>query len=177
MFYHKIRYSALLMVMLAQLFVQEAVATDSHKAKDFDMNDAISAENGGVFSKGEPMPAQYSKYFSGQAWLQMLVPGGSEWNCPIGNVTFAPGCRNNWHSHPGGQILLVTAGHGWYQEFGQPPRALRAGDVVRIPANTKHWHGASKDSWFSHLSVETNVKEGPVTWMEQVNEADYSKLP
>ena len=98
----------------------------------------------------------------------------------IGNVTFEPGCRNNWHIHRaargGGQILLVTAGRGWYQEWGKPARALRAGDVVNIPANVKHWHGAARDSWFAHLAVEVPGEETANEWLEPVSDADYSQL-
>lgn len=106
------------------------------------------------------MPEPYNKYFTGQAYLEMLVTGDKEFNCPIGNVTFAPGCRNNWHKHLGGQILLVTGGRGWYQEEGKTAREIKGGDVVKIPANLKHWHGAAKDSWLVHLSVETNSQAG-----------------
>lgn len=130
-----------------------------------------------LFPLGEPMPESFRRYFSGEAWLHMLVAGGTQWQCPIGNVTFAPACHNCWHSHAGGQILLVTAGRGWYQEAGGEARPLHAGDVVTIPAAVKHWHGAAKDSWFSHLSVETNVQAGPVTWMEPVDEVVYNALP
>ena len=132
--------------------------------------------NGVVFPKGGPLPEVFAKNFTGQAYLEMLVPGGNEFNCPIGNVTFEPGCRNNWHRHPGGQILLVTAGRGWYCEWGKEARALRAGDVVTIPANVKHWHGAARDSWFAHLSVETNCQAGPAEWLEPVSGRDYDKL-
>ena len=86
----------------------------------------------------------------GQSYLNMLTTEG----VPIGNVTFAPGCRNNWHiHHKGGQILLVTAGRGYYQQWGRPPRELHPGDVVQIPPEVKHWHGAASDSRFAHLAV------------------------
>ena len=85
-----------------------------------------------IFNKGGKMPEPYNRYFIGQAYLQMLVNGDKEFNCPIGNVTFEPGCRNNWHRHPGGQILLVTGGRGWYQEDGKEARELKAGDVIKI---------------------------------------------
>ena len=98
----------------------------------------------------------------------------------IGNVTFEPGCRNNWHIHRassgGGQILLVTGGHGWYQEWGKPARELHAGDVVNIPANVKHWHGAAKDSWFSHLAVEVPGTDTANEWLEPVGDDEYGKL-
>ena len=130
-----------------------------------------------IFPVGEKLPEMFSKNFVGQAYLQMLSTGGDEWNCPIGNVTFEPGCRNNWHRHPGGQILLVTGGRGWYQEKGKPPQELHPGDVVKIPANVKHWHGAAKDSRFVHLSIETNCQAGPAEWLEPVTDSEYSILP
>ena len=107
---------------------------------------------------------------------QPYAAGDKEFNCPIGNVTFEPGCRNNWHQHPGGQILLVTGGRGWYQEEGKQARELKTGDVVKIPANVKHWHGAAKDSWLAHLSVETNSQAVPAQWLESVSDNEYNKL-
>ncbi|WP_346353053.1 cupin domain-containing protein [Azotosporobacter soli] len=137
------------------------------------MNDL---KNSVIFSKGDKMPQPYSENFIGQAYLNMLSTGGDEFNCPIGNVTFEPGCRNSWHCHPGGQILLVTGGRGWYQAEGEAARELRAGDVVKIPSDRKHWHGAAQDSWFSHLSIETNCQKGPAKWLEPVTDAEYQQL-
>ena len=97
-----------------------------------------------IFPAGERFD---NENFSGEVWLKMLTG----MPCPVANVTFAPACRNNWHTHRGGQILLVTAGRGYYQEWGKDARELRAGDVVEIPAEVKHWHGAAPDSWFSHI--------------------------
>lgn len=126
----------------------------------------------GVFPLGDKNDA-YAQYFIGQSYLRMLTTEGVQ----IGNVTFEPGCRNNWHVHNGGgQILLVTAGRGWYQEWGQPARELRAGDVVEIPAGVKHWHGAARDSWFAHLAVAVPSDDGTTTWMEPVDDAQYSAL-
>jgi 4-carboxymuconolactone decarboxylase len=96
-------------------------------------------------------------------------------NCPISNVTFEPGCRNNWHSHTGGQILIVVGGKGYYQVKGEPARLLLPGDVVEISANVVHWHGASPDSWFSHLAIETNPQDNKVTWLEPVDDKQYAK--
>ena len=128
-----------------------------------------------IFPRGGENTA-FARYFVGKSYLNML----STEQVPIGNVTFEPGCRNNWHIHRaargGGQILLVTAGRGWYQEWGKPARALRAGDVVNIPANVKHWHGAARDSWFAHLAVEVPGEETANEWMEPVSDADYSQL-
>ncbi|MDE7100956.1 MAG: cupin domain-containing protein [Anaeroplasmataceae bacterium] len=128
-----------------------------------------------VFPIGDKNDA-YAKYFIGQSYLNML----STKQVAIGNVTFEPGCRNNWHIHHakegGGQILLVTAGTGWYQEWGCKPRLLKAGDVVNIPANTKHWHGATKDSWFVHLAIEVPAVEGKTEWCEPVTDEEYNLL-
>ena len=128
-----------------------------------------------VFPVGKPNDA-YARYFVGQSYLNML----SLEQVVIGNVTFEPGCRNNWHIHHaekgGGQILLVTAGRGWYQEEGKPARLLQPGDVVNIPANVKHWHGAAADSWFAHLAVEVPGEGGSTEWCEPVTDEEYSKL-
>ena len=95
----------------------------------------------------------------------MLVSNDSSFNCPIGNVTFEPGARNNWHKHPGGQILLVTGGKGYFQEEGKPVQVIQEGDVVKIHLNVKHWHGDTSDSWFVHIAISTNPqKETPNGW-------------
>lgn len=133
--------------------------------------------NSVIFPKGGELPEVFSRNFIGQAYLEMLVAGDDEFNCPIGNVTFEPGCRNNWHRHPGGQILLVTGGRGWYQEEGKGARELHPGDVVTISPNVKHWHGAAKESWFVHLSIETNCQAGPAQWLEPVASDVYDALP
>ena len=127
-----------------------------------------------IFEVGEKNP--FGEYFVGQSYLKMLCTQGVS----IGNVTFEPGCRNNWHIHHaqkgGGQILLCTAGRGWYQELGKEARELHAGDVVEIPAGVKHWHGAAKDSWFAHLSVEVPGEATKNEWLERVSDADYQTL-
>ncbi|WP_195269546.1 cupin domain-containing protein [Eubacterium sp. 1001713B170207_170306_E7] len=118
----------------------------------------------------------FAPYFTGQSYLNMLTTQG----VPIGNVTFEPGCRNNWHIHQarqgGGQILLCTDGRGWYQEWGKEARELHPGDVVVIPAGVKHWHGAAKDSWFTHLAVEVPGEAASNEWLEPVDDAHYSTL-
>lgn len=124
-----------------------------------------------IFPIGEKFE---SSNFNGTVWLHMLTPFGTA--CPIGNVTFEPGCRNSWHEHAGGQILLVTGGRGYFQEWGKPAQALRPGDVVQIPGNVKHWHGAAPDSWFVHLAVEVEPEKGSVKWLEHVSDEDYNKL-
>ena len=128
-----------------------------------------------VFGRGEENTA-YAKYFVGQSYLNILSTEGVF----IANVTFEPKCRNNWHIHNadtgGGQILLCTSGNGWYQEWQKPPRALRPGDVVNIPPGVKHWHGAAKDSWFSHLAVEVPGENKSNEWLEPVSDEDYAAL-
>ena len=132
-------------------------------------------KNLSVFPMGGKNDA-YAQYFTGQSYLCML----SQQQVPIGNVTFEPGCRNNWHIHHaksgGGQILLVTAGRGYYQEWGQPARELHPGDVVNIPAGVKHWHGAAKDSWFAHLAVEVPGEATSNEWLEPVDDETYASL-
>lgn len=129
-------------------------------------------KDGGLFPLGEKNDA-YAKYFIGQSYLYMLTTTGVS----IANVTFEPGCRNNWHiHHQGGQILLVTAGEGYYQEWGKEPQRLKAGDVVNIPAEVKHWHGAAKDCWFSHLAIEVPSENGSNEWLEAVDDETYDNL-
>jgi quercetin dioxygenase-like cupin family protein len=129
-----------------------------------------------IFPRGEKALEVVAKYFIGTNYLNMLVPFDSPLKCPIGNVTFEPGCRNNWHKHPGGQILLVTGGRGWYQEEGKPAQELHSGYVVEILPNIKHWHGAAADSWLVHLAVEADVSAGPAEWLEPVTDEEYNKL-
>jgi len=123
---------------------------------------------GGLFGLGAPNDA-FAQYFVGRSYLKMLTTQG----VTIANVTFEPGCRNNWHIHKaetgGGQVLLCTDGRGWYQEWGEAARALRPGDVVVIPAGVKHWHGAAEDSWFTHLAVEVPGEQTSTEWLEPVN--------
>ena len=127
---------------------------------------------GAIFSIGQENTA-FAQYFSGECYLNMLTTE----RVPIGNVTFAPGCRNNWHiHHKGGQILLVTGGRGYYQEWGQPARELRTGDIVNIPPEVKHWHGAAKDSWFQHLAVEVPEEGASNEWLEPVSDEAYDSL-
>ncbi|MGN1340208.1 MAG: cupin domain-containing protein [Oscillospiraceae bacterium] len=125
-----------------------------------------------IFPLGEKNDA-YAQYFIGQSWLKMLTTKGVS----IANVTFEPKCRNNWHiHHKGGQILLCTAGRGYYQEFGKPAQELRPGDVVEIPPEVKHWHGAAPDSFFAHLAVEIPAEGGCTEWLEPVSDEEYGKL-
>ena len=126
------------------------------------------------FPIGEENP--YGQFFIGQSYLAPL----STEQVPVFNVTFEPGCRNNWHIHRaaqgGGQLLICVGGRGWYQDWGKEPVAMTPGTVVNIPANVKHWHGASADSWFSHLAVEVAGENAANEWLEPVSDEAYGKL-
>lgn len=134
------------------------------------------SNHGGAFGMGESNTA-FAKYFIGNSYLKPLAKTD---NMFIANVTFEPGCRNNWHIHHstknGGQILICVDGEGWYQEEGKEPRELHVGDVVTIPANVKHWHGAKKDSWFSHIAIEVPGENNSNEWCEPVTNEEYDKL-
>lgn len=134
-------------------------------------------EKNNVFGLGQENSA-YAQFFIGRSYLNPLTPAGV--TPAFANVTFEPGCRNNWHIHHadkgGGQILLCVAGSGWYQEEGKPARRLNPGDVVVIPAGVRHWHGAKKDSWFSHIAVEVPGENAKNEWCEPVSDEAYGKL-
>ena len=128
-----------------------------------------------IFPIGEPNDA-YAKYFIGQSYLAQI----SSDQIPFANVTFEPGCRNNWHIHKaengGGQMLVGVAGRGWYQEEGKPAVEILPGTVIHIPANVKHWHGAAADSWFAHLAFAVPGEKSENIWLEPVTDAHYSTL-
>lgn len=124
-----------------------------------------------IFPKGEKIN---NDYFSGTAWLQMLVTDKENFDLTIGNVIFEPGVRNNWHSHPGGQILLCTKGQGYYQEKDKPIQLLNVGDVVEIHTDVVHWHGATPDSEFEHIAISPQSHKGAVIWMEPVTDEEYN---
>jgi quercetin dioxygenase-like cupin family protein/alkylhydroperoxidase/carboxymuconolactone decarboxylase family protein YurZ len=139
-----------------------------------EMTDKDRYQNEIFFPIGEPNP--YGEYFVGQSYLAPV----STVQLAIFNVTFEPACRNNWHIHHaknvGGQMLICVGGRGYYQEWGKEARELHPGDVVNIPANVKHWHGAAPDSWFSHLAIEIEGEDGRTEWCEAVSDEDYNKL-
>lgn len=126
-----------------------------------------------IFPQGAENPPVNAQYFTGRSYLAPLT-ANKALNVPLYNVTFEPGCRNNWHSHTGGQILIVTAGRGYYQERGSAARELLPGDVVEIAPDVEHWHGAAPDSWFSHLAVECNPATNRNTWLEPVDDESYA---
>lgn len=135
-------------------------------------------EQANVFGTGEPNTA-YARYFIGESYLNPLT---NPKECPLflANVTFEPGCRNNWHVHRaasgGGQILVCTAGSGWYQEEGKKAVSLEPGMVITIPANVRHWHGAKADSWFSHIAIEVPGEGTANEWGGPVEDEEYSRL-
>ena len=151
-------------------------------AKDVWAGDVPADDNGKaafqremIFPIGEPNTA-YAQYFIGNSYLAPV----SSSQIPFSNVTFEPGCRNNWHIHHadkgGGQMLVCVAGRGWYQEEGKPAVQLLPGDVVNIPANVKHWHGAAADSWFAHLAFSVPGENTSNEWLEPVTDEEYAKL-
>ncbi len=131
-----------------------------------------------VFGLGQPNDA-FAKYFVGKSYLNPLTDP-KKCSLFLANVTFEPGCRNNWHIHHattgGGQILICVSGYGWYQEEGKDAVSLEPGTVITIPANVKHWHGAKKDSWFSHIAIEVPGENTSNEWCEPVNDEEYNKL-
>jgi 4-carboxymuconolactone decarboxylase len=150
------------------------LAKEVWNEKTPEMTDKDRYQNEIFFPIGEPNP--YGDYFVGQSYL---APVSTE-QLAIFNVTFEPACRNNWHIHHaksgGGQMLICVGGRGYYQGWGKEARELHQGDVVNIPANVKHWHGAAPDSWFSHLAIEIEGEDGSTEWCEAVSDENYGKL-
>ncbi|MGM9885142.1 cupin domain-containing protein [Streptococcus hyointestinalis] len=141
------------------------------------MSDKVSFDEENIFGQGQENVA-FAQYFDGKSFLNPLVDDQSP--LFLANVTFEPACRNHWHIHRadkgGGQILICTAGQGWYQEEGKEAVSLEPGKVIVIPANVKHWHGAKSDSWFSHIAVEVPGENTKTEWLEPVSEEDYLAL-
>lgn len=124
-----------------------------------------------IFPKGDKLQ---NNNFSGTAWLHMLVTNQDAFDMTIGNVTFEPGVRNSWHSHPGGQILLCSQGTGYFQEQGKPIRLLKKGDVVEILPHVIHWHGATPDSEFTHIAISAKIGLGQAVWLNPVTDEEYN---
>ena len=150
------------------------LAKEVWNEKTPELTDKDRFQNEIFFSIGEPNP--YGDFFVGQSYL---APVSTE-QLAIYNVTFEPACRNNWHIHHaksgGGQMLICVGGRGYYQEWGKEARELHSGNIVNIPANVKHWHGAAPDSWFSHLAIEIEGEDSSTEWCEPVSDDDYNKL-
>ncbi|MGT2925683.1 cupin domain-containing protein [Streptococcus cuniculipharyngis] len=141
------------------------------------MSDKVSFDEENIFGQGQEN-VTFAQYFDGKSFLNPLVDDQSP--LFLANVTFEPACRNHWHIHRadkgGGQILICTAGQGWYQEEGKAAVSLEPGKVIVIPANVKHWHGAKGDSWFSHIALEVPGDNTKTEWLEPVSEEDYLAL-
>ncbi|MCY1719553.1 cupin domain-containing protein [Prolixibacteraceae bacterium Z1-6] len=156
-------------VKISLLFLVIVIAScTTEKSTDRAMSKSES-----VFPKGEKID---SPNFAGTVWLQMMGANDSTLHARFGNVTFEPKARTNWHSHPGGQVLFITEGKGYYQALGQPARLLKKGDVVEIPRNVVHWHGATPDSEFAHIAVSLNTDDGGAVWIRPVMEEEYYKI-
>jgi quercetin dioxygenase-like cupin family protein len=156
-----LRYSLLFLIILATACTNEKKTGETIQA------------GAPVFPKGEILS---STNFSGTVWLQMMGAEDSTLHARFGNVSFEPGARTNWHSHPGGQILFITEGKGYYQASGQPARALSRGDHVEIPRDVVHWHGAAPDSKFAHIAISLNTDEGGAVWSGPVTDEEYNNL-
>lgn len=164
---------------IASLLALKVGSKEAYTAKK-----AMSMTFGLDFQEGKPIEdvfargniATYDYFTGGSVYVQSLVPDDTTFNCPASNVTFKAGARTRWHSHEEGQILLVTGGRGYYQEKGKPARELHKGDIVMIQPDVVHWHGAAKDSEFSHISVMPNPKKGKSVWLEPVSDEDYNSI-
>lgn len=148
------------LIITVLLFLAATVAAYAQTAETFRQPYALG-------EKLSPNPN-----FTGEVWLARLSER-KELNVPMSNVTFEPGCRNSWHSHKGGQLLIATAGIGYYQEKGQPARRLHPGDIVEIAPDVEHWHGAAPDSWFAHIAITTNPQTNAPVWLAPVSDAAY----
>lgn len=176
----------LISMLIAAACISAVSAMSIKKENDTNMEDTMDSkistreefDKVNVFGLGSPNDA-YAQYFIGNSYLNPIGSAGPG-SVFLANVTFEPGCRNNWHIHHassgGGQILVCTAGSGWYQEEGKEAQSLNPGDTVFIPANVKHWHGAKADSWFSHIAVEVPGTDASNEWCEPVSDEEYSQL-
>ena len=158
---HGFKYSLLLLIILTAGCKMERRAV--HPIQ----------QNETVFPKGEILS---SDNFSGTVWLHMMGAEDSTLHARFGNVTFEPKARTNWHSHPGGQILFITEGQGYYQALGQPAQILRKGDHVEIPPKVVHWHGAGPETEFAHIAISLNTDEGGAVWLGPVTDEEYPGL-
>lgn len=151
-------------VVLLIFFLGSCNQSDQHAAKRSEQPSTV------IFPKGEKIT---NNNFIGNAWLQQMIMSDSLNPTQVGSVTFEPGARTNWHLHPGGQILLITGGTGYYQEKGSPKRIIKRGEVVKCPPNIPHWHGASKDETLIQIAI-TNTQNGATVWREAVTDEEYN---
>jgi quercetin dioxygenase-like cupin family protein len=132
-----------------------------------------TANNISLFPKGDKLT---NGYFTGDAYLKPLLAKDENNGFAMGSVTFEPGARTNWHTHPKGQVLVVTEGQGWYQENGKPAQVIKKGDVINIPENTEHWHGASAGNMMSHIAITNYKGEENVVWLRPVTAEEYNAV-
>lgn len=156
-----IKYLIIILLVLSPTVIAQN-KVNSNKIKSNKINTNIPTISD--FPIGEENTA-FAQYFIGKSYLAPLLTSNKDLNVPISNVTFEPGCRNNWYSHTGGQLLIVVVGEGLYQERGKPARRLKSGDIVEIAPNVEHWHGAAAESWFSHLATNGNPQTNQNTWL------------
>ena len=133
----------------------------------------MSQNTEAIFPQGEKASPDY---FTGSAWIKSLVTVNDGLNTVIANVVFEAGARNNWRTHPNGQILIVTDGAGYYQEKDKAIQVIRKGDVIKIPADIVHWHGALHDSSLTHIAINPNTQNGIVQWMDRVTDEEYNRF-
>jgi quercetin dioxygenase-like cupin family protein len=158
---HSFKYSLLfLVILIAGCNVEKKTDETIHNSEP-------------VFLKGEILR---SNNFTGTVWLNMMGANDTTLHARFGNVTFEPKARTNWHSHPGGQILLITEGRGYYQAKGKPARLLHKGDYVEIPPNVIHWHGAGPEEEFAHIAISLNTDEGGAVWLGPVTDEEYGEI-
>ena len=156
--------------LVATLLISFALlATACHHTKDQDMK---TENNISIFPKGEKLT---NGYFTGDAFLKPLLPRDKNHDFVISNVTFEPGARTNWHTHPKGQVLIVIEGNGFYQEKGKSAQPIKKGDVINIPDNVEHWHGVSSGSKMEHLAITNFKGEENVAWLQAVTNAEYNE--
>jgi quercetin dioxygenase-like cupin family protein len=157
-------------ISLIALLFFSALLTISCSERD--SKKATADEIQAIFPQGELGPAEN---FTGKAWHYSLVANDTMYNTLVGNVYFEPGARSNWHIHPAGQILIITAGVGYYQEKGQPKRILHKGDVIKCPPNVEHWHGASPGTGLQQMYILSKTEKGIVTWLQKVTDDEYNR--
>jgi quercetin dioxygenase-like cupin family protein len=161
------KLSVVLMVCMIVLFIS------CENSKSTNMETANNNDETVIFPKGNKGPADW---FTGTTWVTPLIQKGGDITYSIGNVVFEAGARTNWHTHPAGQILLVTDGHGFYQEKGKAAQALKKGDAVNIPAHVEHWHGAAPDSRLVHIAITNYKEETNVDWLKPVTDEEYNSV-
>ena len=150
------------------LWIGQACNTKIEKRENMESD---KNELNAIFPKGEKGSEEW---FTGNAWNTPLVPNDSIYNTVVGNVYFEPGARSNWHTHPAGQILIITDGVGYYQEKGQPRRTIRKGDVIKCPPNVLHWHGASPGTGLQQIYILPKTEKGIVQWLQRVTDEEYN---